>query len=189
MGNVPARVRRLMNETSLHALLVKGLSGDERSYSAFLRQTAAHLRPYFRRRLFDGPDQAEDLVQEVLLAIHIKRATFDVGQPVSAWVYAIVRFKLIDHLRRTRRRGVQVPIDDVSDLFADADAESGVVRRDIDRLLNQLPAKQRDSIRGVKIDDLSVREAAERGKLSESDVKVSIHRGMKALSRIIGRDQ
>lgn len=176
-----------MNEADLHALMVRALGGDERAYQTFLEQVAAHLRPYFRRRLFEGPDQAEDLVQEVLIAVHTKRDTFDVNLPVTAWLYAIARFKLVDHLRRIKRRGTQLPIDDFSDLFSTSDAEAGTARRDLDRLLEQLPSKQRDAIRMVKIDDLSVREAAERGAISESDVKVSIHRGIKALSRLINK--
>jgi RNA polymerase sigma-70 factor, ECF subfamily len=176
-----------MNEADLHALMVRALGGDERAYQAFLKQVAAHLRPYFRQRLFEGPDQAEDLVQEVLIAVHTRRDTFDVNLPLTAWLYAIARFKLVDHLRRIKRRGMQLPIDDFSDLFSTSDSEAGTARRDLDRLLDQLPPKQRDAIRMVKVDDLSIREAAARGAISESDVKVSIHRGIKALSRLISK--
>jgi RNA polymerase sigma-70 factor, ECF subfamily len=186
-GRSDGRISGTMNEADLHSLMVRALAGDERAYQTFLAQVAAHLRPYFRRRLFEGPDQAEDLVQEVLIAVHTKRDTFDPTLPVTAWLYAIARFKLIDHLRRTKRRGTQVPIDDFDDLFATSDPEAGVARRDLDRLLDQLPPKQRDTIRMVKIEDMSVRETAERASISESDVKVSIHRGMKALSRIINK--
>jgi RNA polymerase sigma-70 factor (ECF subfamily) len=174
-----------VNEAALHALILQGLAGDERAYARFLDQLAAHLRPFFRRRLFDGADHAEDLVQEVLIAIHTKRATYDPSMPVTAWVYAIARFKLVDHLRRVKRRGVQVPVDDVSELFADSDVEHGAASRDVERLLGRLPPKQREAIRLVKVEELSVREAAERAAISESDVKVSVHRGLKALAKII----
>ncbi len=176
---------RPMDESALHALMLKALAGDERAYGALLNQLAANLRQYFRKRLFGGGDEAEDLVQETLLAIHTKRATYDPARPVTYWVYAIARFKLIDHLRRNGRRGPQVAIDDVDELFAESDLEAGVARSDLERLLDQLPAKQRDTIRMVKIEEISVREAAERASLSESDVKVSIHRGIKALSRLV----
>ena len=177
-----------MNEAELHALITSALAGDERAYQKFLGEVAAGLRAFVRKRLFVGPDQAEDIVQEVLLAVHTKRHTYDQEQPITPWLYAITRFKLADHLRKVGRRGVQVPVEDEIGLFAESDHEVGVVQRDLDRLLEKLPVKQRDSIRMVKLQQLSVREAAERASMSESDVKVSVHRGLKALARLVAKD-
>ena len=120
-----------MEEAALHALMVKGLSGDPAAYSALLKRVAEALRAYFRRRLFRQPHDAEDLVQDVLMAIHAKRGTFDVSQRLTAWIYAIAQYKLIDYLRRARRRGVSVPIEDESELFVesgDAGASGKAVR-------------------------------------------------------------
>ncbi len=178
-----------MNEAELHALMTSGLAGDSRAYQKFLSELAAGLRVFVRRRLFVGPDEAEDIVQEVLLAVHTKRHTYDPAQPVTPWVYAITRFKLADHLRKLKRRGVQVPVEDEVGLFAESDHEAGAVRRDLDRLLARLPEKQRESIRMVKLQQLSVREAAEKASMTESDVKVSVHRGLKALARLVAKDQ
>jgi RNA polymerase sigma-70 factor (ECF subfamily) len=172
-----------MEETALHALMVRGLAGDSAAYTTLLKQLAQALRVYFRRKLFQQQHEAEDLVQDVLLAIHTKRATFDASQKLSAWVYAIAQYKLIDHLRRQKRRGVTAPIDDGSALFA-AESDSSA-SADVDTLLGHLPEKQRDSIRLVKLEELSVREAAAKAGISESDVKVSIHRGLKKLTRIV----
>jgi len=92
-------------------------------------------------------------------------------------------YKLIDYLRRARRRGVAVPIEDETALFvAESDATASA---DVETLLGQLPEKQRDTIRLVKLEELSVREAAARTGLSESDVKVSVHRGLKKLSKSV----
>ena len=173
------------NEETLHALMLRAIAGDSPAYTEFLQGVAASLRPYFRRRLFKAADQIEDLVQEVLIAIHTKRATFDASRPITVWVHAIARYKLIDHLRRTRRQGVQVPLDSAGDLFAEAESEAGIARRDLERLLDRLPSKQRVAIRLVKIEELSVREAAERSKLTESDIKVSVHRGIRKLAQIL----
>ena len=177
-----------MNEADLHALMSSALAGDKRAYQTFLGEVAAGLRVFIRRRLFVGPDEAEDIVQEVLLAIHTKRHTYDVSQPVTPWIYAIARFKLVDHLRKLGRRGVQVPVEDEIGLFAESDHEAGAVKRDIERLLDKLPRKQRESIRMVKLQELSVREAAEKASMSESDVKVSVHRGLKTLARLVAED-
>ncbi len=172
-----------MEEAALHALMIKGLSGDSAAYSALLKRVAEALRAYFRRRLFRQPQDAEDLVQDVLMAIHAKRGTFDVSLRLTTWVYAIAQYKLIDYLRRAKRRGVSVPIEDESELFMESgDAGPRPISRS---LLGHLPEKQRETIRLVKLEELSVREAANRAGISESDVKVSVHRGMKKLSKII----
>jgi RNA polymerase sigma-70 factor, ECF subfamily len=173
---------------SLQQLATVGLAGDGRAYAAFLEAIAVRLRAYFRRRLFVRADEGEDLVQEVLLAIHEKRATFDARQPVTAWVFGIARYKLADHFRRVRRIGVQIPVNDADELFAEGDVEIHANEADLMRLLEQLPDKQRRVIRMVKIEDRSVREAAQEASLSESDVKVSIHRGLKTLSKLVKRD-
>lgn len=177
-----------VNEADLHALMSSALAGDKRAYQTFLGELAAGLRGFVRKRLFVGPDEAEDIVQEVLLAVHTKRHTYDPDQPVTPWVYAITRFKLIDHLRKAGRRGVQVPVEDELGLFAESDHEAGAVKRDLERLLDRLPPKQRLSIRMVKLQELSVREAAEKASMTESDVKVSVHRGLKTLARLVAEE-
>jgi RNA polymerase sigma-70 factor, ECF subfamily len=172
-----------MEEAALHDLMVRGRAGDSAAYSALLKRLAEMLRPYFRRRLFQMEHEAEDLVQEVLLAIHAKRATFDPGQRLTVWTYAIAHYKLIDFLRRRKRRGISVPIEDETALFAEeSDAAASA---DIEKVLVRLPPKQQDVIRMVKLQEMSVREAAEKAGISEADVKVSVHRGMKKLSKII----
>lgn len=177
-----------MDEASLHALMLRALEGNERAYQSLLTALSGHLRSYFRRRLFDGGADAEDLVQETLLALHSRRATYDPSLPLGPWVHAIARYKLIDHLRRVRRAGIQVPVEE-ENLFSEADPAAGLATRDVGRLLDQLPLKQRAAIQAVKIDDLSVREAAARTNYSESDVKVSVHRGLKTLARLVKGDR
>jgi RNA polymerase sigma-70 factor (ECF subfamily) len=174
-----------MNEAELHALMVRGLAGDAGAHRALLESLAAHLRTYVRRRLFSDPDAAEDIVQEILLGVHLKRHTFDVSQPLTAWVHAITRFKMIDHLRRMGRRGRSASLEEAEFVLAETDAETGLVRRDLDRLLARLPEKQRRSIQLVKLEQKSIREVAAGESMSETDVKVSIHRGMKKLSKLV----
>ncbi|HEX5008259.1 MAG TPA: sigma-70 family RNA polymerase sigma factor [Hyphomonadaceae bacterium] len=172
-----------MEETALHALMLRGLAGDSAAYSTLLKQLAEALRAYFRRKLFQQQHEAEDLVQDVLLAIHTKRATFDASLKITSWVYAIAQYKLIDHLRRRKRRGTMSPIEDETALFApEGDAAAA---GDVETLLGLLPEKQQQTIRLVKLEELSVREAAERAGISEADVKVSVHRGLRKLSRIV----
>ncbi|NGZ87816.1 sigma-70 family RNA polymerase sigma factor [Duganella aceris] len=174
-------------ELRLHALFLQGVEGDALAYRRFLQATATHLRAFLRRRLHRWPDEVEDLVQESLLAIHNQRLSYDTGVPLTAWIYAIARYKLIDWLRRhARRDSLHDPLDDVpageSALFSSADAEAGEARRDLAKLLATLPDKQRDAIIHTKLDGLSVREAAGMLDMSEAAVKVSVHRGLKALA-------
>jgi RNA polymerase sigma-70 factor (ECF subfamily) len=172
-----------MEEAALHALMIRGLAGDSPAYSTLLKRLAEVLRSYFRRKLFRHPHEAEDLVQDVLMAIHAKRGTFDTSQRLTAWVYAIAQYKLIDFLRRAKRRGIAIPLEAEMALFAEEGdaAASG----DVETLLSRLPEKQRETIRLVKLEELSVREAAQKAGLSESDVKVSVHRGLKKLAKVV----
>ena len=174
-------------ELELRALFLQALAGDEPAYRLFLQRLAGHLRAYLGRRLFGWPDDVEDLVQECLLAIHNKRHTYEAGQPLSAWVHAIARHKLVDLLRaRSVREALHDPLEDGDALFATSDQEAREARRDVIGLLEHLPDKQRLPILHVKIEGLSVAEAARRTGLSESAVKVGIHRGLKTLARRFG---
>ena len=83
--------------------MLRSLDGDAAAYRELLGELYARLQTYFGRRLRPDRGQAEDLVQETLMAIHAKRATFQRGLPVTAWAYAIARYKLVDHLRREGR--------------------------------------------------------------------------------------
>jgi RNA polymerase sigma-70 factor (ECF subfamily) len=170
-------------ENRLKSLLVRGLAGDAAAYHAFLKDLGAHLRAFLRKRLPRMPEEVEDLVQETLLAIQNQRHTFDATQPLTAWVHAIARYKLVDHLRR-RERGDALtdPLDDALEVFSANDADAADARRDIAKLLQQLPERQRLPIIYMKIEGLSVVETARRTGMSESAVKVTVHRGLQALA-------
>ena len=173
-------------EAQLRPLFMRGLDGDAAAYHAFLAKLGAHLRAFLGRRLYGWPDEVEDLVQECLLAMHNHRHTYQPDQPVTAWAHAIARHKLIDLLRaKAVREALHDPIDEESALFAESDTEAGDARRDVDGLLEQLPARQRDPIRCVKLQGLSVAETARLTGLSESAVKVGIHRGLKVLAKLV----
>jgi len=175
-----------LTEESLRALLVGGLVGDAAVYRLFLSQLAAHLRVFLRRRLNRTPQDVEDLVQEILLAVHNKRHTYDPAQPVTAWIHAIARYKLIDLLRRRSRTDVlHDTLDEDDELLSGGDTEAAEASYDIARLLEQLPDRQRLPILHVKLRGESVSETAGRTGMSESAVKVGIHRGLKALAATI----
>ncbi|HQS33116.1 MAG: RNA polymerase subunit sigma [Polaromonas sp. 39-63-203] len=170
-------------ENRLRALLMLALGGDAQAYHGFLKALSAHLRAYFRRRLFQRPDDVEDLVQETLLAVHNQRHTYQTAQPLTAWVHAIARYKLVDLLRaRASREALTDPLDEAFDMFAASDTDAAEASRDLHQLLDSLPDRQRLPIVHVKLQGLSVVEAAQRTGMSESAVKVGVHRGLKALA-------
>ncbi len=174
------------SEDRLRDLLVRGLAGEAPAYRAFLQELSAHLRAFLRGRLFRLPDEVEDLVQETLLAVHNQRHTYDAGQPLTAWVHAIARYKLIDLLRRRAgREALNDPLDDATELFVAADTEADDARRDLAKLLVQLPERQRLPIVHMKLEGRSVVETARLTGMSAAAVKVGVHRGLKALAMLI----
>ena len=183
MQRIPMVEQHLGTELRLHALFLQGLDGDADAYRRFLQATATHLRAFLRRRLSGWPDEVEDLVQESLLAIHNQRRSYDTGVPLTAWMHAIARYKLIDWLRRHARQGsLHDPLDEADGMFSSAAEDAGEARRDLTTLLATLPDKQRDAIVFTKLDGLSVREAAGALQMSEAAVKVAVHRGLKVLA-------
>src|SRR6266511_2736200 len=177
-------------EIELKALMLASLDGNAASYCSLLDHLSRRLRAYYKTKfaaLGRGTSEAEDLVQEAVLAIHIKRHTYDPGEPLTPWVHAIARYKLIDFLRRNRASLADVTIDEADEIMADDDHTGAESTYDIRRLLQRLPEGMQCSIQAVKLDGLSVAEAARRCGLSESGVKVNIHRGLKALAALIAR--
>jgi len=176
----------LAAEAELKSLMVAGLAGERAAYRVLLTALGDVLRRYYSRRV--GRDDAEDLVQDALIAIHTRRATYDQGQPFTPWLYAIARYKLLDFLRRRRVRAT-VPLDDAGELFAEDESEAALARRDLETLLSALPEGTRALIRQVKIEGLSMQEAADKAGRSEIAVRVGIHRGLKTLSdRLRGKE-
>jgi RNA polymerase sigma-70 factor (ECF subfamily) len=171
-------------EARLRGLMVAGLAGQAAPYRQLLDELSGRLRAYYGRRVPPGLD-VEDLVQETLIAVHTRRATYDVNQPFTAWAYAIARYKLIDALRRGRAH-LRAPLEDADVLFVAPGAEAAMARRDLERVLAKLPKRTQALIRDVKLAGLSTREAAEKHGMSESAVKVAVHRGLKALGAEYG---
>jgi RNA polymerase sigma-70 factor, ECF subfamily len=172
-----------LGEERLRGLLLGGLAGDSSAYHAFLKELSANLRAFLRKRLVNLPEEVEDLLQELLLAVHNQRHTYDPSQPITAWVYTIARYKLVDLLRRrSRKELLNDPLGEEDDLLATPDSEAAEARRDLAKLLAGLPDRQRVPIIHMKIEGLSVAETARLTGMSPSAVKVGVHRGLKALA-------
>ena len=178
-------------EVELKALMLASLDGDAASHRALLGRLSRRLRAYYKgklARIGRGAAEAEDLVQEAVLAIHLKRHTYDPSEPLTPWVHAIARYKLIDFLRRTRTSISDVPIEEADTMMAHDDSVDAESTYDVRRLLARLPKNMQCAIEAVKLEGQSIAEAAEMCGISESGVKMNIHRGLKALAALIARE-
>lgn len=171
----------IADEQSLARLMIASQKGDKQSYSVLLTEVQLWLERYFSRRC--PPHQIDDLVQEVLMAVHRKRDTFDPSRAFLPWLAAIARYRWVDQLRKVYRNAE----DGLEDFDApeDSDEESVIARLSLERMFVQIPDKQAEVIEMVKIEGLSIKEAADRSGQSESAVKVNIHRGLKKLSALV----
>lgn len=176
----------IAHEAQYRDWMLAALAGDAAAYRMLLSGLTRHLRSYYTRRLDNGA--AEDAVQETLIAIHARRATYDPALPFTAWVYGIARYKLIDEYRRSKRRAT-VPLDEASELFGHDDSADAIARRDVRKLLDKLPEAKRRLVQDIKLDGVSIADAAARTGLSESAVKVTVHRAIKSLGDDLGEGQ
>lgn len=165
------------------------LAGDARAYRDLLEALTPRLRAVVTRALARsgarGTDP-EDIVQETLLALHLKRHTWDPQQPLVPWVQAIARNKTIDALRRRGRR-IEVDVADFAEFLPAPPARDPTEGTDVERLLGGLGERQRDIVRSIGVEEQSVRATAERLGMSEGAVRVALHRGLKTLADLYRR--
>lgn len=174
-------------EVHLKTLFERGRDGDQSAYRAFLTRMSELLRRYIRRQLLrvGRPDSdAEDIVQEAILAIHAKRHVYERDVPITAWAHAIARYRMIDILRATHHSSRALPIDDFEN-FLEASEPAIETTLSVRRAIADLPEKWRRPVELLKLDGLSVRETAKMTNTSESSVKTNVHRGLKALARAL----
>lgn len=173
--------------------LLAANAGDGQAYARFLHAVAPVLRGIIRtrgRRL--PPDQHEDILQDILLALHRKRQTWDPGAPLRPWLYAIARYKITDAYRR---RGIQVhlPIEDYSEVLA-AEAEADPLtarddRREVDRLLGQLDPRSAEVVRALALREEAAGEVGARLAMSPGNLRVTLHRAMRRMAALGRKDE
>jgi RNA polymerase sigma-70 factor (ECF subfamily) len=171
-------------------LMRSAISGDSAAYQRLLSAIAPVLRAAARRglaRAGQPVDQSEDIVQDILLAVHLKRHTWDANAPFAPWLFAIARNKLIDALRRRGRR-VFVNIDDFSEVIPSEAPEETVPAREVAVHLEGLPARQRDVLQSIAVDSASIKATAAKLSMSEGAVRVALHRGLANLTAKLRRE-
>jgi RNA polymerase sigma-70 factor (ECF subfamily) len=166
----------------LSALMRTANAGDAMAYRRVLEGLASWLRPIVKRGLYRagrGPEDVEDIVQETLLAVHLKRHTWDSREPLEPWVRAIAHHKLVDMLRR-RGFHQHLPIDDYfHQLAAVPDASAVAATTD---MLSILSPSARQIVEGMSLEGCSAREVGNRLGMSEVAVRVALHRALRRLA-------
>jgi RNA polymerase sigma-70 factor (ECF subfamily) len=167
--------------------------GDTAAYAELLHIITPRLRRIVRyRRRFLGGEDIEDLVQDVLLSLHAVRATYDAERPFTPWLLAITRNRLADGARRYARRAArEVAVEHLPVTFSNDRANTSIETLDdveaLKKALEALPPGQRNAIELLKLQEMSLKEAAVASGTSVGALKVAVHRGMCALRRTLRR--
>ena len=170
----------IASEETLKILMVKAQGGDKQCYSSLLVECEKWLRRYFARKI--NPAAIDDLVQETLISLHRKRASYDPTKAFLPWLAAIGRYRWIDSLRKIYRHEHDQLYEE---MVADPQDDDVTAKVSLERLLGMIPERQAEVISLVKIEGLSINEASARTGQSESLVKVNIHRGLRKLSSMV----
>jgi RNA polymerase sigma-70 factor (ECF subfamily) len=183
-----ARVRGRDDEWT--GLMRSANTGDGAAYHRLLKSITPVLRAGARQglaRAGQPPDQAEDIVQEILIAVHLKRHTWDSNAAFAPWLFAIARNKLIDALRKRGRR-IFVDIDDFSETLPSQPPEEPLPTVDIASHLGDLSPRQRDVLQSIAVENASIRETADKLSMTEGNVRVALHRGLASLAAKLRKD-
>lgn len=171
-------------------LMRAALDGDDEAYRRLLKHLPVLLRMVFRGKFgkygISASDQ-EDIIQDVLIAIHLRRVQWDPTMPLLPWVFAITQNKIIDEVRRrVRRREVDLRHLPLKDIKEETTAINAV--HDVDRILKILPPRNRKIVSSIRIEGYSTRELAQQLGISEVAVRILLHRSIKGLIKIFGSD-
>jgi len=165
------------------AMMKAAMVGDEGAYRRLLEDISRFVRAMARsafNRARMGDAEVEDAVQETLLAIHLKRHTWDMSQKLGPWVSAIARHKIIDAMRRRGGRRIE-PIEAFQDFIAAPADDDPHALSDARKLLMNLTPRQRDIVQSISLDGQSIAATAARLSMSEVAVRVALHRALKGL--------
>lgn len=163
--------------------MARAQTGDKDAYRRLLEDVAPYVRSLAARRL-RNPNDIEDAVQDVLMTIHAIRHTYDSARPFGPWLVAIANRRIVDWLRRHGRIAAREIEFEDDETFAapqtnfEEEASDGRALREA---IEKLPAGQREAVRLMKLEEMSLKEAAAASGMSIAALKVATHRALKNL--------
>jgi RNA polymerase sigma factor (sigma-70 family) len=167
--------------------MTRAQTGDQEAYRRLLRDITPYLRALAARHIRNA-DDIEDTVQDVLLTVHSVRDTYDPSRPFGPWLVAIANRRIVDGLRRRGRVcSHESSAENELETFAADEAnlqEGAVDARLVREAIAQLPVGQRDAMRMLKLEEMSLQEASAASGTSVAALKVATHRAMKRLREI-----
>jgi RNA polymerase sigma-70 factor (ECF subfamily) len=171
-------------ENRLHACVRAARGGDNAAYATLLREVYPVMRRYAYAQMgrYGRQHMVEDIVQEALLSLHLKLHTYDDHMPFLTWMRAVTRHRLIDTLRKEKVPMVSLDAENIEEPADPHSPEEGMITKDLMGLLEQLKPPSGEIIYALKVEGASVRDLAQKFKLSESNIKILVHRGLKKLS-------
>lgn len=175
-----------IDEDQLAAEMLAGRSGNQSSYAKALIGVVEVARLRIRRKFGWTGSDLEDLVQEVLLTVHLNKASWDRDRPLLPWLHAIADHKALDAIRQRRRHGrlvaTGVSLDGMEEHVPAPEPDRDTLGLDRDRHLASLPAREREVVHGLSVQGRSVPELAAALGIKETAVRVALHRGLKRLA-------
>jgi RNA polymerase sigma-70 factor (ECF subfamily) len=173
-------------------LMVRAQDGDRQAYRSLLED----LTPYIRSiaaRCFEQPSDVEDAVQDVLLTVHMVRHAYDPGRPFGPWLLAIANRRIIDRLRReTRQKAREIELASTHETFAEHETNLDEVISDeaaLKEAIERLPPDQRQAIKLLKLNEMTLKEAASASGRSIAALKVATHRAVKSLRKMLKKSE
>jgi len=164
-------------------LMQQAQGGDAAAYRRLLGEMTPVLKSFLRTRFFNA-SHIDDIVQEILLAVHTARHTYRPEQPFRHWMFGIARHKMIDYMRKQGRQSAnEISDDEFVTFMADGanNPEEALSAKDLQQALKALPDKQRQVLLMTKVQGHSMAETGKKLGMSETAVKVTAHRAYKKL--------
>ena len=183
-GSGPAESR----DVDWSILMVRAQAGERAAYRRLLDEITPYVRSLAAKAHRDASD-IEDTVQDVLLTVHAIRHTYDPARPFGPWLVAIAHRRIVDRLRRQgRARQHETPLAPEHETLAATEANYCEMRVDAVALrdaVEHLPPGQREAVKLMKLQEMSLRQAAGVSGMSIAALKVATHRGLKTLRKLL----
>lgn len=173
----------LDNETQFKQVMIKAQAGDSGAYSELLLGLVSFLKNYLKRRIFDK-NEIEEVIQEILLALHKSLHTYDSEKSFMSWLMSIVEYKIIDYIRALQKHK-SVNIESIPNIFASMNTDSDL-KLDLEKAISGLSSREQNILTRLKVEGHSINEVAKQLKLSGANVKVIAHRAYLNLKKQFG---